>query len=106
MAAVRLLLILALICSALAMASPATAAPGAASADCHSMDEDEGAGGATREHEDAPPLLHACPGCAFLGPAYPSAAQAARAAIGLEAAVIPALPSLATSPIPPPPRAA
>lgn len=101
MAAMRLLLILALICSALTMVSPATAAPAGLSADCHSMDRHPGPGQRSQGEKDSPRVLHACPGCAFLVPIDRAAAPAALASIRHEPEAAPTYRSLATSPIPP-----
>jgi len=110
MAAMRLLVILGLILASLVMVRPAAAATGEMTADCHAMAADHaadrGAGDKQHEPEDRPAALHSCPGCASLGAVHSVTIRTVRIVVPhlLHASI--AGPSLATSPIPPPPRAA
>tara|TARA_A100001391_G_scaffold99255_4_gene65902 strand:+ start:6147 stop:6467 length:321 start_codon:yes stop_codon:yes gene_type:complete len=101
----RLIVILAVLLSALAMGQPrpAQAAGAPAMADCHAMpapDHHQPAEGDQRQ------LAHSCPGCALPFAAALPDRPAATYRLPQDRPLARPLVSLASAPIPPPPRAA
>jgi len=98
----RLLMILALLLSAIAMGRPAPAQAQEMAADCHGMMAHDKA--PTDDTDHARALGHICPGCAAFGPAVTLLSALVRPAVPRLAPGNTSPPSILSAPIPPPPQ--
>ncbi len=100
----RLLLILALLLSAIAMARPAPAEAAAQVMDCHGAMADHGKPADGSDHPRA--FGHTCPGCAAVDPAVTLVRPLPAPPVPRLARMADWRPSIKAAPIPPPPQIA